>query len=79
MTLRDTQTGHIYGGAELRTDRAESSYGQPMLIAGGDAYDKGLAHLSLQILAASHNERQALSRAGYRLTDYKEEKTQRCR
>jgi len=70
MILRHIETGHFYSGAELNTERAENPYGQSMLIAGGEAYDPGLAHLSLEIVGATRAERTALVRAGYRLGDY---------
>lgn len=68
MLLRGQNSGHLCN-AELRTDHPASSYGIPVLVAAGVAYDTALAHLFWQIVEATKAERMALNRAGYRLRD----------
>lgn len=56
--------------AELTTDRAESSYGQPILVIGGEVFgpmDAALCGVSLA--GGDEKVRKALAKAGYQLRE----------
>ena len=56
--------------AELTTDRAESSYGQPILVIGGEAFSPMEAALCGVSLAGGDEKiRTALAKAGYQLRE----------
>lgn len=56
--------------AELTTDRAESSYGQPVLVIGGEAFGPMEAALSgVSLAGGDETIRAALGKAGYWLRE----------
>ena len=65
MKIRNLINGYEYQ-AELTTDHAASSYGQPVLIdrSSGEAIDQFSFALS-EIVEATPEEREALIEAGY--------------
>lgn len=54
--------------AELTTERAESSYGQPVLVIGGEAFGPMEAALTgISLAGGDEKIRSALAKAGYHL------------
>ena len=56
--------------AELTTDRAESSYGQPVLVIDGEAFSTmDAAIYGVSLAGGDEKVRAALAKAGYRLKE----------